>query len=88
MGVNGTAMRKRPLSHDVGKSIVQSCRAGRWQSASQMAARAGVTEDEVHSVLETMCWRPAYGAKAEWKRVGSKSITEFSNRTRWSAWTS
>ena len=72
MRVNGTAMRRRPLSHNVGKSIMQNCRAGRWQSVSQMAARAGVTEDEVHSVLETMCWRPAYGAKAEWKRVGKQ----------------
>ena len=38
-------------------------------SAKAVADKAGVTERDVHSVLRTMCWRPAHGAKAERKKV-------------------
>jgi hypothetical protein len=61
--------RKHPMSPKVGRDIVARLRPGKWYSATAVADKAGVTERDVHSVLQTMCWRPQHGAKAERKKV-------------------
>jgi hypothetical protein len=65
-------IRKQPISRDVGRAIVAKCRLGKWHTLTELAAAAGISERDANSVLETMCWRPSYGAKAEWKRVGKE----------------
>jgi|SoiMethySBSTD1v2_1073268.scaffolds.fasta_scaffold4475390_2 hypothetical protein len=64
--------RKQPISRDVGRAIVAKCRPGKWHPLSEIAAATGASERDVNSVLETMCWRSSYGAKAEWKKVGKE----------------
>jgi hypothetical protein len=64
--------RKLPISHNVGRSIVAKCRAGRWHTASHMAEQAGVASDDVHRVMGMMCKYPTHGAQAEKKKVGSE----------------
>ena len=64
--------RKLPMSPKVGRDMVSKLRPGRWYSAKAIADKAGATERDVHSVLQTMCWRPQHGAKAERKRVGKE----------------
>lgn len=68
----GQTRRKPPLSRTVGRAIVAKCRHGKWQPLSEIAAGAGVSERDANAVLETMCWRQSYGAKAEWKRIGKE----------------
>ena len=65
-----TNAKKQALPHDVGRSIVATCRDGKWRSVAEIARRAGTSASNVHAVLTTMCWRSSYGAKAEWKKVG------------------
>jgi hypothetical protein len=62
--------KKQALPRDVGRSIVATCRDGKWRSAAEIARRAGTSAANVHAVLTTMCWRSSYGAKAECKKVG------------------
>jgi hypothetical protein len=64
--------RKPPMSSKVGRNMVAKLRPGKWYSAKTVAEGAGITERDVHSVLHTMCWRPAHGAKAERKKVGNE----------------
>jgi hypothetical protein len=64
--------RKSPMSPKVGRDIVAKLRPGKWYSAKSVAENAGITERDVHSVLRAMCWRPAHGAKAERKKVGTQ----------------
>jgi hypothetical protein len=64
--------RRPPLSRAVGRAIVTKCGTGKWQLLSEIATAAGISERDANAVLETMCWRPSYGAKAEWKRVGKE----------------
>ena len=64
--------RKQPISRDVGRAIVAKCRPGKWHPLSEIAAATGASERDVNSVLEAMCWRPSYGARAEWKKVGKE----------------
>ena len=66
----GSGSRKHPMSPKVGHDIVARLRPGKWYSAKAVADEAGLTERDVHSVLQTMCWRPQHGAKAERKKVG------------------
>src|SRR4029077_11977641 len=40
--------------------------------AKTVAEKAGTNERDVHSVLQTMCWRPQHGAKAERKKIGKE----------------
>ena len=62
--------RKPPMSPKIGRDMVAELRPGTWYSAKAVADKAGATERDVHSVLQTMCWRPQHGAKAERKKVG------------------
>jgi hypothetical protein len=62
--------RKPPMSPKIGRDMVAKLRPGKWYSAKAVADNAGATERDVHSVLQTMCWRPQHGAKAEHKKVG------------------
>jgi hypothetical protein len=64
--------RKPPMSSKVGRNMVAKLRPGKWYSAKTVAEEAGITERDVHSVLHTMCWRPAHGAKAQRKKVGNE----------------
>jgi hypothetical protein len=64
--------RKPPMSPTVGRDMIAKLRPGKWYSAKTVAEDAGITERDVHSVLRTMCWRPAHGAKAERKKVGNQ----------------
>ena len=64
--------RKSPMSPKVGRDMVAKLRPGKWYSAQTVAEDAGVTERDVHSVLQNMCYRPAHGAKAERKKVGNE----------------
>ena len=64
--------RKFPMSQKVGRGIIAKLRPGKWYSAKTVAEDADITERDVHSVLRTMCWRPAHGAKAERKKVGNQ----------------
>ena len=64
--------RKPPMSPKVGRNMVARLRPGKWYSAKTVAEDAGITERDIHSVLRTMCWRPAHGAKAERKKVGNQ----------------
>ena len=64
--------RKPPMSPKVGRNMVAKLRPGKWYSAQTVAEDAGVTERDVHSVLQNMCYRPAHGAKAERKKVGNE----------------
>src|SRR5262245_35316183 len=64
--------RKVPISHRVGRSIVENCRAGQWHSATVMAEKAGVTEDDVHRVMNMMCKYTTHGARAEKKKLGAE----------------
>lgn len=68
----GATRRKPPLSRTVGRAIVAKCRPGKWHSLSEIALAVGTSKRDANAVLETMCWRPSYGAKAEWKRVGTE----------------
>jgi hypothetical protein len=83
---NGTAVtragRKQPISRNVGRAIVAKCRPGKWLSLSAIAVAAGTSERDANSVLETMCWRPSYGAKAEWKRVGTERHYRIFNQDK------
>jgi hypothetical protein len=64
--------RKPPMSPKVGRDMIAKLRSAKWYSAKTVAEDAGITERDVHSVLRTMCWRPAHGAKAERKKVGNQ----------------
>src|SRR6186997_1214203 len=72
LGKRKTLPRKSPMSPKVGRDMVAKLRSGRWYSTQAIAASAGITERDVHSVLHTMCWRPQHGAKAERRRVGKE----------------
>jgi hypothetical protein len=61
--------RKPPMSPKVGRDMIAKLRSAKWYSAKTVAEVAGITERDVHSVLCTMCWRPAHGTKAERKKV-------------------
>src|SRR5262245_16938210 len=65
-------MTRQPLSHKVGKEIVAQCRGGKWRSAAVIADSAGVTERDVHAVLQRMCREQHYGARAERKKIGKE----------------
>jgi len=69
--------RKPPMSPKVGRNMVARLRPGKWYSAKTVAEDAGITERDIHSVLRTMCWRPAHGAKAERKKVGNHHYRIF-----------
>jgi transcriptional regulator with XRE-family HTH domain len=69
--------RKRPISREIGRTIVAKCSGRKWQSVGDMAEAAGVPEHDVNAVLTTMCARPAYGAKAEFKKVGKEKHYRF-----------
>ena len=60
------------MSPKDGRDMVAKLRLGNWYSAKDIAEKAGATERDVHSVLQTMCWRPQHGAKAERKKVGNE----------------
>jgi len=64
--------RKPPMSPKVGRDMIANLRSGKWYSAQALAQQAGIAERDVHSVLHSMCWRPAHGAKAERKKVGGQ----------------
>jgi hypothetical protein len=64
--------RRKPMSPRVGREMVAKLRRGKWYSAKDVADKAGATERDVHAVLQTMCWRPQHGAKAERKKVGKE----------------
>src|SRR5690349_24910271 len=66
------AARKHPMSPTVGRGMVAKLRPGKWYSVKTVAEDTGITERDVHSVLHSMCWRPAHGAKAERKKVGNE----------------
>ena len=82
--------RKLPISHNVGRDIVAKCRTGKWYPLSKIAEAVGASEFDTRTVVERMCWpsRTAYRARAEKKKVGNESTTEFSSRTKRSAWKS
>src|SRR5437588_6103172 len=64
--------RKPPMSRKVGRAIIAKLRPGKWYSAKAVAENAGITERDVHSVLQTICWPPQHGAKAERKKIGNQ----------------
>jgi hypothetical protein len=77
--------KKQALPRDVGRSIVATCRDGKWRSVAEIARRAGTSEARAHAVLKTMCWRSrrySYGAMAEWKRVGTERHYRIFNQDK------
>jgi hypothetical protein len=60
------------MSPKIGRDMVSKLRPGKWYSAKAVADKTGATERDVHSVLQTMCWRPQHGARAERKKMAKE----------------
>ena len=67
------APSKQVGRYTVGRNIVAKCRPGKWYAPSEIAKVIGATEDDARRIVGRLCSRPAYGARAERKRVGTET---------------
>jgi hypothetical protein len=63
---------KKKLPSDTSVRIIQKCNGSKWRSASEFAARAGVSEEDVARVIPNIQGSHQHRAKVETKRVGKK----------------
>ena len=74
--INAKRPGERPKQvgrYTVGRSIVAKCRPGKWYAPKEIAKVIGATEDDARRIVGRLCSRPAYGARAERKRVGTET---------------
>ena len=73
-GTNATRPgRKQVGRYTVGRNIVAKCRPGKWYAPREIAKVIGATEDDARRIVGRLCSRPAYGARAERKTVGTET---------------
>ena len=70
---SGGRAPKQVGRYTVGRSIVAKCRPGKWYAPKEIAKVIGATEDDARRIVGRLCSRPAYGARAERKRVGTET---------------
>jgi hypothetical protein len=69
----GRIPSKQVGRHTVGRNIVAKCRPVKWYAPREIAKIIGATEDDARRIVGRLCSRPAYGARAERKRVGTET---------------
>jgi hypothetical protein len=69
----GRTPPKQVGRYTVGRNIVAKCRPGKWYAPREIAKVIGATEDDARRIVGRLCSRPAYGARAERKRVGTET---------------
>lgn len=70
---DGRTPLKQVGRYTVGRNIVAKCRPGKWYAPKEIAKVIGATEDDARRIVGRLCSRPAYGARAERKRVGTET---------------
>src|SRR5262245_4387700 len=50
--------------------VIQTCKGGKWQSAREIAARSGVSEEDVARLIHNIQGSHQHRAKVETKKVG------------------